>query len=113
MLPFPCSPPPHELSPRTIAKIMKRAHQSRGIRLGCRFQPHNNAAMGNDNQSEELARAAGVGAVVTAVTVTTESPRPELVCGGLKLHVVSAGAPAQVKVTLPGKVPVVGETSSE
>ena len=87
--------------------------QVRRFIFGCRFHVHSSAATGNHTISPDVVRTAGVGAVVSAVTVMAESPLPELICGGLKLHVVNIGAPEHEKVTLPGNVPPVGETSSE
>jgi hypothetical protein len=61
---------------------------------------------------ERVASAAlGTGAVVAIVKATTESPLPEPTCGGLNLHVVNAGSLEHKKVTLFGKLPVVGFTS--
>ncbi len=54
----------------------------------------------------------GTGAVVEIVSVTTEPPLPDCTCVGLKAHGVSAGRVEQLKLTLPGNVPVVGETST-
>src|SRR5439155_18073284 len=109
--PPPCNPPPHEISSRTRnnAKLPAMLRPS----LGLVRAKENNPAIGNTNMNmERVASAAlGTGAVVAIVRATTESPLPEPTCGGLKLHVVNAGSLEHEKVTLFGKLPVVGFTS--
>jgi hypothetical protein len=80
--------------------------------LGQRLLVQKKVAKGRVRHKARAGRIAGVGAVEIAVTVITESPLPMPICVGLKAKVVKAGAPEQEKVTLLGKVPVVGETSS-
>src|SRR5258708_3433445 len=54
----------------------------------------------------------GMAAVVVRVRVTSESPLPDSTWVGLKVQVVNAGRREQLKLTLLGNVPVVGETST-
>ena len=63
------------------------------------------------SRSAPLLEARELGGFVETVIVTAESPLPDGTCVGLNEQVVNAGRPEQVKVTLPGKVAVVGETS--
>jgi len=54
--------------------------------------------------------AAGTGAVVARVKVTSEFSLPAPTCVGLNPQVVSAGSLEHAKLTFPGKDPVVGLT---
>jgi hypothetical protein len=89
------------------------ARRFRRRTLASRFRNQNNPAIGAEISHIALVLVAGTGAVVSAVTVITESPLPAATCAGLKEHVVSAGAPEQENVTALGNVPDVGATSSE
>ena len=52
-----------------------------------------------------------MGLVVERVSVNSDSPLPDEICAGLKLHVVSAGNLEQDRLTLFGNTAVVGATS--
>jgi hypothetical protein len=68
--------------------------------------------MGNVRKSIEPAALAWPSAVVVTVSATAEFPLPAPTCEGSKVQVERLGRFEQEKVTLFGKLPVVGFTSS-
>lgn len=109
---LPCNPPPHETLASASAKRRVRVVTTRCPDRERFLRSSKRPAVGKLNHSAGTNLDGGMAAVVVVVTVMTESPLPALIWGGLKLHVVSAGNPEQENVTLLGKLPVLGETSS-